>query len=139
MVRNGTSCYVTPIQNWEVRLGMTTTRPACPPKTLTEISMQSSMHQANTHTYTSILARVSVGNPSSGYMLKVCRGERLVFSFKTPQRHFALLAPSVVDHQAPASTSECGGHFSQTSSATLVPPTLPIFTEARMDNTLAPL
>jgi hypothetical protein len=50
MIRNDTSCYVTPIQNWEVRLGMTTTRPACPPRIPTQQLMQS-INASSQYTY----------------------------------------------------------------------------------------
>jgi hypothetical protein len=50
MIRNDTSCYVTPIQNWEVRLGMTTTRPACPPRIPTKQVMQS-INASSQYTY----------------------------------------------------------------------------------------
>jgi hypothetical protein len=50
MIRNDTSCYVTPIQNWEVGLGMTTTRPACPPRIPTEQLMQS-INASSQYTY----------------------------------------------------------------------------------------
>jgi hypothetical protein len=50
MIRNDTSCYVTPIQNWEVRLGMTTIRPACPPRIPTKQLMQS-INASSQYTY----------------------------------------------------------------------------------------